>query len=215
MTDMLSATGSALSTAPPRADAPRPAAEQQLRAAAYGLLAALLRSPPDAALLARLRGYDLPERRAEDAVATALRLLGLAARSADPGAVATEFHALFIGLGRGELVPYGSWYLTGFLMEQPLSELRDDLAALGFERQAEVCEPEDHVAALCEVMAMLIADDAPHATQEAFFRRHLAPWLAHFFADLEVAQAACLYRAVARFGGAYTELENRYFAMRL
>ena len=216
MTDMLQATAPAHSEANARPSPPAPPAEEQLlRAGAYGLLAALLRSPPDAGLLAQLRAHDQPEQRGEDGVATALRLLGLAARDTSPEAVSDEFHALFIGLGRGELVPYGSWYLTGFLMERPLSHLRDDLTALGFERQPDVHEPEDHVAALCEVMAMLIQDAAPHATQHRFFEQHLAPWLGRFFSDLETAQNACLYRAVARFGSAYTELESRYFAMQL
>jgi TorA maturation chaperone TorD len=213
---MLSATSESPLPTPARPGLPEsPADEQLLRAGAYGLLAALLRSPPDASLLGQLRAYDLPEQRGEDNVATALRLLGLAARDANPEAVSDEFHALFVGLGRGELVPYGSWYLTGFLMEQPLSRLRDDLVALGFERQPDVHEPEDHVAALCEVMTMLIQEGAAHATQQAFFDQHLAPWLGRFFADLEAAQSACLYRAVARFGSAYTELESRYFGMQL
>lgn len=213
---MLSATSQSAAPTPAQPQLPEsPAEEQLLRAGAYGLLAALLRSPPDAALLGQLRAHDRPEQRGEDSVATALRLLGLAARDTDPEAVSEEFHALFIGLGRGELVPYGSWYLTGFLMEQPLSRLRDDLVALGYERQPDVHEPEDHVAALCEVMAMLIQEDAAHTTQHAFFDRHLAPWLGRFFSDLEAAQNACLYRAVARFGSAYTELESRYFGMQL
>ena len=56
----------------------------------------------------------------------------------------------------------GSWYLTGFLQEEPLAELRDDLAELGLGR-AGVTETEDHIAALAEVMRHLVLtgpDDA-------------------------------------------------------
>ena len=214
MKDMLSASKGATDQAPHRPVTSPPAEEQLWRAAAYRLLAALLRSPPDGDMLRQLRDHDQPEQRGEGPVATALRLLGLAVRDTHAEAISDEFHALFIGLGRGELVPYGSWYLTGFLMEQPLSLLRDDLAALGFERQADVHEPEDHVAALCEVMSLLIYEDTPHDVQQQFFTRHLAPWLARFFADLENADNACVYRAVARLGSAVTELETRYFTMR-
>jgi len=189
--------------------------EVRSRAGGYGLLAALLRAAPDAALLALLRQYDQPEGSGEDAVARALRLLALAARQPQGGRLEDEYHNLFIGLGRGELVPFGSWYLTGFLMEKPLSILRADLAALGFERQPEVCEPEDHIAALLEVMSLLIQDDVEHQTQQHFFQRHLEPWADRFFNDLEHAESACFYRAVGRFGRSFNDLESRYFAMRL
>lgn len=190
--------------------------EGALRAGAWSLIGALLRDAPGDALLARLRGHETDAGdAATDAVGTALRLLGLAAREARPSTLADEYFALFVGIGRGELVPYGSWYLTGFLMERPLSELRDDLARLGFARHDDVAEPEDHAAALAEVMAMLAADGADHETQKAFFGRHVAPWIGRFFADLQSAQSACFYRAVGRFGGAFVELESRYFSMRL
>ncbi|UCE32683.1 MAG: molecular chaperone TorD family protein [Burkholderiales bacterium] len=189
--------------------------EETLRAGAYGLLAALLRAAPDQTTLERLRGLDVAERPGEDPVATSLRMLGLAARDSRPGGLADEFQALFVGIGRGELVPFGSWYLTGFLMERPLSQLRDDLARLGFERQPDVREPEDHVAALCEVMALLIQDGVAHETQREFFERHLGPWLGRFCGDLETARTAVFYRAVGAFGGAFNELEQRYFSMRV
>jgi len=125
-----------------------------------------------------------------------------------------EYHALFVGLGRGELVPYGSWYLTGFLMEAPLGELRRDLERLGFDRQDGVREPEDHIAALCEVMAMLAGPSAADLdTQRAFFDRHLGAWADRFFGDLATAEAAVFYRAVGRLGQAFVELEKQYFTL--
>ncbi|MGD8908539.1 MAG: molecular chaperone TorD family protein [Chromatiales bacterium] len=186
--------------------------EQAYRRGAYGLLARLLRSPPDVEVLDQVAGFAGIDTRQDD-MALAMSMLGLAATSSRPDTVDDEFHALFIGIGRGELVPYGSWYLTGFLMERPLGRLRDDLATLGFERQQGVSEPEDHVAALCEVMALLIDDDLALELQSDFFRSHLADWLGRFFNDLSEAGSAVFYRAVGRFGAAFVELEQRYLSM--
>lgn len=183
--------------------------EQRYRAGVYGLLAALLRAAPDQALLEHVRGLSQPEPANGDLL-VALSMLGLAATSCEAAAIEEEYHALFIGLGRGELVPYGSWYQTGFLMEKPLGELRDDLAALGFERQEGVQEPEDHVAALCEVMSMLIQSGVTLELQRAFHRNHLGGWLGRFFNDLSLAEAAVFYRAVGRFGATFTALETVY-----
>ena len=190
------------------------ASEQQQRAAAYALLAALLRSPPDAALLAQVATLsdDAP---ADDELALATAMLGLAARSSEAERIGEEFQALFVGIGRGELLPYGSWYLTGFLMEQPLSLLRDDLARLGFERDPQVCEPEDHIAALCEVLSMLIQEQRPYALQSRFFDSHLAPWGERFFADLSGAGSAVFYRNLGRFGTAFMQFERRYFELQV
>lgn len=188
--------------------------EQQVRASAYNLLASLLRRAPDEALLAHVAGFANLQSEADE-VALSLSVLGLSAGSASVGAVDDEFHQLFIGIGRGELVPYGAWYQTGFLMEKPLSLLRDDLKALGFVRDDSVKEPEDHVAALCEVMAMLILDDATHALQVNFFEKHLASWIARFFNDLAQARSADFYRAVGRFGRAFCEFEAEYLSMQV
>jgi TorA maturation chaperone TorD len=122
---------------------------------------------------------------------------------------------LFIGLGRGELVPYGSWYVTGFLMERPLAELRVDLKRLGMERQEDVHEPEDHVAALCETMSLLVlsGDEAPFDEQREFFSKHLAPWIGRFFGDLAAAPSAHFYRSVGLLGERFMEVERTYFSM--
>ncbi len=186
--------------------------EQAYRRGAYSLLARLLRSPPEREVLDQVAGFAGIESR-RDEMALAMSMLGLAANTSRPEAVDDEFHGLFIGIGRGELVPYGSWYLTGFLMERPLGRLRDDLAALGFHRQDGVSEPEDHVAALCEVMAILIEEGAALEVQSDFFKSHLADWLGRFFNDLSEAGSAVFYRAVGRFGAAFMVLEQRYLSM--
>ena len=180
-----------------------------MRAGVYALLAALLRTIPEASLLSQVR--DLAPAEGRDGLALAWESLRLAACHVTPEAVDDEYHALFIGLGRGELIPFGSWYQTGFLMERPLGLLRRDLANLGFERQEGVHEPEDHVAALCEVMAELALDtEVPFARQRTFFATHLAPWAARFFRDLARAESAVFYKAVAGLGDAFFALERRY-----
>ncbi len=186
--------------------------EQAYRCGAYSLLARLLRSPPEREVLDQVAGFAKIESQ-RDEMALAMSMLGLAANTSHAEAVDDEFHALFIGIGRGELVPFGSWYLTGYLMERPLGRLRDDLAALGFQRQEGVAEPEDHVAALCEVMAILIEEGAALEVQEDFFKSHLADWLGRFFSDLSEAGSAVFYRAVGRFGAAFMALEQRYLNM--
>lgn len=187
--------------------------EQQYRAGAYGLLATLLRDAPDAHTLEQVAGFAQMQPSGSE-LAIAMSMLGLAASSSRAESVGAEFHDLFIGLGRGELVPYGSWYLTGFLMERPLARLRTDLARLGFQREEEVHEPEDHVAALCEVMQMLIGSGCEHE-QQLFFETHIGAWFERFFNDLSNAKTAVFYRAVGRFGAAFTALEQRYLSMQV
>lgn len=185
--------------------------EQHYRAGAYAMLGALLRAEPDAELLDRVSQLTVVD--AGGALADALSGLGRAAANVTPEAVKHEYFALFIGIGRGALVPYGSWYQTGFLMEKPLGELRSDLARQGFERDDAGNEPEDHAGALCEVMSMLIEESADFERQQAFFNRHISPWFQRFFEDLESAAAASFYREVARFGATFTDFEKRYFSM--
>jgi TorA maturation chaperone TorD len=174
----------------------------------YRLLATLLREPPSHELLEYLCGLEDQAGGAGE-LGRVLQLLGLAARSSSVAQLDDEFHELFIGLGRGELVPYGSWYLTGYLMEQPLGRLRNDLAALGFSRTDDTHEPEDHVAALLEVMSLLADGQEGMGVQARFFNAHLAGWLSRFFDDLEQARTAVFYRAVARLGALFSRSEEQ------
>jgi TorA maturation chaperone TorD len=188
--------------------------EQRYRAGAYGLLAALLRATPGQDLLDHLVTLS-PQSDAEpDALAEAMASLADAAHNHNPAQIEDEYHHLFIGIGKGEVVPYGSWYLTGFLMEQPLSDLRDDLRALGFERSADTHEPEDHAAALFEVFSVMITDASSLPEQQRFFDNHMKPWLERFFADLGDARSADFYQPVAQFGAAFIKLELAYLSMR-
>ena len=187
--------------------------EERLRADTYRVLGRLLAMPPDAETLALFAQAPVSDE--DNLLAVAWRMLALSAERTTPEQVADEYQALFIGLGRGELVPFGSWYLTGFLMEQPLAKLRNDMLRLGFERQDEVAEPEDHAAALCEIMALLAADDGPRslASQAEFFDNHIGPWMARFFRDMQQASSARFYRAVGQLGEHFIDTDQRYLEM--
>jgi TorA maturation chaperone TorD len=191
---------------------PLQAGDEELRAFLYGLLARLLSAPPDRESLDALAEIDTLDAQGDIDLGPAIREMQTLAREVTLAELDDEFHALFIGVGRGELVPHGSWYLTGFLMEKPLVRLRSDLAALGLARQDDVKEPEDHAAALCDVMALLEGDDGEaYVTQAAFFQAHIEPWMGRFFNDLQDAKSARFYRAVGLFGQRFLEIETDYF----
>jgi TorA maturation chaperone TorD len=179
------------------------------RAQEYALLATLLSSAPSAALLeqiAQLHGDATPLGRAHATIAEAASVAAVSE-------VEREYFDLFVGLGRGELLPYASYYLTGFLHERPLSRLRDDLAALGIERVESNFEPEDHAATLCEIMAGLAVARFPVPTeaQRTFFEKHVSRWMGRLFADMEKAENAKFYRSVGTLGRNFLEIESEAF----
>jgi TorA maturation chaperone TorD len=181
------------------------------RAQEYALLAVLLARAPDAEFLtriAKLRGDATP-------LGVAHAALAQAADGASAQKIAREFFDLFVGVGRGELLAYGSYYLTGFLNERPLARLRGDLHALGIERVEGQSEPEDHAAILCEIMAGLVGGQfpAPVERQGQIFEKHLAPWIGRFFADMAVADAADFYRHVGALGRLFIGIETQAFAL--
>ncbi len=201
------------------ADSPGPGVavteEDQIRANVYGLLGALLIRPPDKQIIALLREIDVDEKQQASAMAASWKTLNLAAKRRRLNELNDEFHNLFIGVGRGEVVPYGSWYLTGFMMDRPLAQLRQDLIDLGLERAEHVKEPEDHAGALCESMSLLLSIDdgiTPHV-QKRFFDDHIASWMTKFFEDLQTASSADFYKAVGALGEQFIELEKQYLDM--
>ncbi len=189
--------------------------EDQIRANVYGLLGALLTRPPDKEIIALLREIDVDEKQQASAMAASWKTLNLAAKRRRLNELNDEYHKLFIGVGRGEVVPYGSWYLTGFMMDRPLAQLRQDLIDLGLERAEHVKEPEDHAGALCESMSLLLSIDdgiTPHV-QKRFFDNHIASWMTKFFEDLQTASSADFYKAVGSLGEQFIELEKQYLDM--
>ncbi len=189
--------------------------EDELRAQLYEFLATLLRiEPADAVVhqVSKLSGDDTP-------IGQASATLAHLAQQIDGPAVRAEYVDLFIGVGRGELLPYCSYYLTGFLNEKPLAKLRQDMAAIGIARADGVKEPEDHIASLCDMMAGLIRGQFSRsftlAEQASFFKKHLAPWAGLFFNDLESAKNAVFYAPVGSIGKAFMDIESKSFDMEL
>ena len=189
------------------------APEDLARRAVYAFLARSLAAPPtqhDATLVTPFAGNDT-------ALGLAFAEFTRAFSAEDSETVAREFHDLFIGVGRGELLPYGSYYLTGFLHEKPLADLRRDNERLGIARADGVSEPEDHIASLCETMALLIDGTATGEysiyDQETFFRTHIQPWAEKFFDDLSKAETAALYRMIGRIGGVFMTVEEDGFRL--
>ena len=181
------------------------------RAQEYSLLSVLLLRSPDAQMLGRLahlRGDESP-------LGLAHVALGEAAARTDAISVAREHFTLFVGLGRGELLPYASYYLTGFLHGRPLASLRQVLQRIGVERVEGQAEPEDHAAILLEIMAGLAggAIPAPTGTDREIFGDHLAPWIGRFFADLEHSVSADFYARVGMLGRTFIGLETQAFLL--
>lgn len=187
--------------------------EDALRADLYDFMGAMLASPPSPELLkkaAALTGDDTE-------IGRGVRALAAIAKASDSATVRHEFEALFIGLGRGELMPYASYYLTGFLNEKPLATLRNDMSRLGIQRAPNVYEPEDNIASLCEMMAGMIRGRffgaASLGAQKQFFGTHLGAWAGHFFSDLEGAKNSVLYAPIGAIGRAFIEIEKEGFRM--
>ena len=187
--------------------------EDALRAHYYWFLGRLLAAPADEDVLtiaAGLSGDDTE-------LGQALGALATVAKSLSPGDVKEEYHELFIGLGRGELLPFASYYLTGFLHEKPLAKLRADMGERGIARADDVKEPEDHIAALCEMMAGQIRGDFGTSVdlydQRDFFAAHLASWAGRFFEDLEAAESARFYMPVGTIGRIFMKIEATAFEM--
>lgn len=189
------------------------AEEESLRARVYDLLAALLARPPKRDLIDRVATLEGDSSELGRAISALTRV----ARATTEQAAEREFFDLFVGVGRGELLPYASYYMTGFLNEKPLAILRNSMARRGIERAPNVFEPEDNIASLCEMMAGLIlgrfGDPADLDDQKDFFGAHIGPWARHFFADLEGAKASVFYAPVGALGRVFMDIEREAFRL--
>ncbi|ODM49694.1 molecular chaperone TorD [Ruegeria sp. PBVC088] len=189
------------------------AEEDRLRADLYNFLGLLLAGPPNEMLLAQTAGLSGDATEMGQAIGTLAKL----AKVTKPKTATSEYNKLFIGLGRGELLPYASYYLTGFLNEKPLALLRQDMVRQGLERADNVFEPEDNIASLMEMMGAMIVGrfGAPASldAQRQFFNKHIGPWAGHFYADLEGAKNSVFYAPVATVGRLFMEIEAEGFRM--
>lgn len=187
--------------------------EDRARAELYEFLGLLLAKPAEASLLEQIAGL-----KAEDTpLGQTLGLISRIASVTSAEAAEREFNDLFIGLGRGELLPYASHYLTGFLNEKPLANLRSDMARRGIQRAEGKYEPEDNIASLMEMMGGMIVGRFGTVTsvaeQKEFFNAHVEPWAIHFFTDLEATNSSVFYGAVGSLGKQFMEVEAEAFAM--
>ncbi|UTZ30822.1 molecular chaperone [Vibrio campbellii] len=183
--------------------------EQTLRTEIYLVLSALFRSAPSEEMIEFLTSLEVEP--SESAMQKAWIALQQAAKNSNREALEDEYQDLFIGIGRGEVMPFGSWHMTGAMMEKPLAEIRHDLELLGFERDENVKEPEDHIAALCEVMSMLTVEEED--LQQAVFNKHIAPWFNSFTQQLENAESANFYKPAAQLCEAFLTLEQMRFSV--
>lgn len=189
------------------------AEEDRLRLGWYALLARLMSGAPDRDLLASLAKLEGDETELGQAVQT----LAQVARRSEPKEIEQEHFTLFIGVGQAELLPYASYYLTGFLHDRPLARLRGEMAELGIARQENVSEPEDHIASLCEMMAGLIGgsfgEPADLGTQQRFFDTHIGCWAPRFFEDLQASPSARFFMPVGTIGSLFLQIEAQGFEM--
>ncbi|HDM8071365.1 TorD/DmsD family molecular chaperone [Vibrio harveyi] len=183
--------------------------EQTPRTEIYLVLSALFRSAPSEEMIEFLTSLEVEP--SESAMQKAWIALQQAAKDSNREALEDEYQDLFIGIGRGEVMPFGSWHMTGAMMEKPLAEIRHDLELLGFERDENVKEPEDHIAALCEVMSMLTGEEED--LQQAVFNKHIAPWFSSFTQQLENAESANFYKPAAQLCEAFLTLEQVRFSV--
>jgi TorA maturation chaperone TorD len=202
-------------TRPLRFGGPADDSEELARAEVYGLLATLYLAAPGADLYAQLR-VAVTQAPAEGGfLEGSWSELVAASRRLALAEVGEEHTALFGGVARPEIPLNSSCFIAGALNEKPLVVLRDDLAALGLERPAEVLETEDHIAALCEVMRYLIAGDdlsVSHlAAQQRFFNAHLRGWSEGLCEAIIQHPRADFYRAVAVFTRDFLAVEAQGF----
>ena len=185
--------------------------EDQHRSSIYALLSKLLSSPPSKDTLNKVRSLVGGENR----IGESINSLSVLSDKLDIKTIEREYHNLFIGVGRGELLPYASFYMTGFLNEKPLANLRDDMKKIGISRSTNNSDPEDHIASLCEMMSGIITNRFYTALsfkqQNDFFATHLGPWAKHFFDDLTAAEYSVFYAPVGSLGKAFMEIETEAF----
>lgn len=199
------------------------------RADYYGLFVSLLWREPAGALLRGLgRGLDQRIQAAQgEAPEIAEGWRGLQAfldavpARAVEEAVREEYTRLFLGPPHPELNLYESFYLTGRVLDRPLADLRQDLLALGIEKDPAYAEPEDFLAFELDVMRRLIDRQAAApdpdeearwlGAQAALLKGHLLVWGEVAARDLAGARSGVFYRAVGRLLGGFLGFERRLF----
>jgi TorA maturation chaperone TorD len=187
--------------------------EDQLRADMYSFLANLLRAEPSAELVGQLTKLESDE----SPIGKSIKTLSKLASSLDLPTIRDEYVRIFIGVGRGEILPFASYYLTGFLKDKPLAKLRNDMKEIGIELAENVKEPEDHIASLFDMMSGLILGKFSKkfsiGEQKEFFNKHLASWVDLLMRDIESSRIAVFYSPIGTIGREFMEIERSSFSM--
>jgi TorA maturation chaperone TorD len=187
--------------------------EDQLRADMYSFLANLLRAEPSAELVNQLTKLESDE----SPIGKSIKTLSKLASSLDLPTIRDEYVRIFIGVGRGEILPFASYYLTGFLKDKPLAKLRNDMKEIGIQLAENVKEPEDHIASLFDMMSGLILGKFSKkfsiGEQKDFFNKHLAPWVDLLMRDIESSRIAVFYSPIGTIGREFMEIERSSFSM--
>jgi len=194
-----------------------PSPEDQARANFYALLSRLFHGAPGAQLLEAIASSaEIVPVGKDVELGAAWRSLQEASGGADVSATQQEYDDLFVSTGKAVVSLFASHYLTDAGREKVLVRLRDDLDGLGLARRSGANEPEDHVAALFDVMRFLVlagsTDDALQE-QQRFFQRYLAPCHAGLCDAIASTAGGNYYRRVARFAGAFLDVESQALAM--
>ena len=187
--------------------------EDEARAACYGLIARLFYAAPDAGVLGHILHANAFEG-SDSAIALDWRALVAASRTAFPVVLENEHTELFVGTGKAEITPYLTHYVIKYATDNPLVQLRQQLAGWGIGRQESVHEPEDHIAGLCEAMRIAIAvQHRSLAEQKTFFDTFIYRGASAFCEVVSASKKAVFYRLVARFARAFFEVEHEAFEM--
>jgi TorA maturation chaperone TorD len=190
--------------------------EDQARADLYALLARLFYAGPDRALLDSLARHENLFGAEDVLLGRAWRALARAARDADPEQLKLEYDSIFVGVGKAQVTPYCSHYLTPSGRERIVVALRDELRELGLARAGDSHEPEDHVAALCEVMRHLVllgSDDHAIGGQKQFFMRYISTAYIQLTDEILSTAATQFYKDVARVMRVFFDVESQSFEM--
>ena len=188
------------------------APEELARANLYGLIARLFYAPPDQQLISELLRAQPIE--GDAALAQAWRDMVEGCRNAFPVTLEHEHTELFIGTGKAEVTPYVSHYVVKYSTDNPLVELRQQLAAWGIGRREEVPEYEDHISGVCETMRFIIAvQQRSPEEQRAFFERFVHRGAIAFCDAVSASTNARFYQHVARFARAFFDIEKAAFEM--
>ena len=187
--------------------------EDQLRADMYSFIANMIRTEPSQELIDSVKTLSGDS----SLIGSSIKLISKLASTMHISEIHDEYVNLFLGVGRGELLPFASYYLTGFLNDKPLSKLRDDMNELGVVRLKEVKEPEDHVSSLFDIMSGLITGKFGKvysiSEQSTFFEKHLNSWVHLLMSDIESAKTAVFYVPIGSLGKEFINIEREAFKM--